>query len=133
MKAVVDVLDAIVDVEAMLIGLAQRLRLRNDVRDVSTTLHFSGGPTVDLYADAEMNNGEALSWGLLAVFKDSEWLIETAVRRNHAGGQDVVHQLPDRFAVTTIELAAELESAVTVLVGVWSDGGEMFAGEGYGP
>jgi hypothetical protein len=59
-------------------------------------------------------------------------MIESDPRRNHSSGQDFVRHLPERFAVTEIELASELRSAAAMLVGAWSDSEEMFVDEGYG-
>ena len=133
MESVVEVVTALVEAEAVLAEYAQRLRLRPDVSEVTTSMKFRAGPSIDLFADAELESGEALSWGLLANFDGTEWHIESDIRRNHEKGQDLVRQLPERFAVTPSELAAEIRSAAAMLVRDPLAEPELFSGEGYGP
>jgi hypothetical protein len=84
------VLNAVAEAHRLFSDLAVRLRERRDVREVVRTLHVAPGPSIDLYTDAELDNGEAVSWGVEAVLSDGEWIIASSLRRNHAHGQDEV-------------------------------------------
>lgn len=128
----VSVLGAIAEADRLFADLAVRLRQRSDVRDVHRTLRVAPGPVIDFGTDAELSNGEALSWALWATFSDGEWTLESSVRRNHSHGQDVVRMLPTRYALDAEELAVELVGAAAMAVQVWSDEDPMFSDEGYG-
>ena len=67
--------------------------------------------SIEWYVDAELHNGEAVSFRLLICWHSAEWTVESDVRRIHSGGSDEEVGLPTRFAIDVADLAMEVRSA----------------------
>ena len=113
------VFEALAAVHELLIALARELRSSPFVRTAVASIQprsYATGTVIECYVDAELNSGNALGWWLEFKWSDGLWEIESSVRHNTAAGEDVLVELPNRFAVDDDELAAELRGAGQMLV-----------------
>lgn len=109
------------DVSSKMRTLADSLRSRGQVTRVDRTCdprNGDAGPSVEWFVDAELSNGEALSWHLLVYWSENGWIIESEVRRVHAAGSDLEIQLETQRAgheeLSDALLAAADELVATV-------------------
>lgn len=95
---------------------SQQLRLNPAVTRVDRRCEIEDGerPSIEWYVDAEISNGEALSFRLLLYWHREEWIIESEVRRVHKAGSEVEFELPTRYALDD-DLQEELNSATSQL------------------
>jgi hypothetical protein len=128
----VAVLNAVAAADGIFAALGLRLRQRSDVREVLRTFHCGPGPRLDFATDAELTVGEAISWGVEVHFEDAEWVIESSIRRSHAHGQDLILELPTRYAIDFLEFTQELLSAARMVTQKLPQESPMFPREGYG-
>jgi hypothetical protein len=128
----VAVLNAVAAADGIFASLGLQLRKRSDVREVLRTFHCGPGPRLDFATDAELAVGEAISWGLEVRFDDAEWVIESSIRRSHAHGQDLILELPTRYAVDFQEFTQELLAAARMVTQKLPQDSPMFPREGYG-
>jgi len=115
---------AIANVTAEFARLAQWLDSHPGIRSVVHPLWITGGVTeseapmrVEWFADGELYDGRAVSFGMELCLLADEWLIEPAIRMNTDAGQHDVLDMPVRFAVEDEELLTELRGAMRHLVG----------------
>jgi hypothetical protein len=100
-------------------ALAQELRSSPFVTRVDRKGDFQDDgerPSIEWYVDAELANGEALSFRLLLYAQGHGWIIESDVRRIHKEGSDVEVELATRRALDD-DLPDELVSAALQLAG----------------
>jgi hypothetical protein len=129
--AEVSVVRSLAAVSEVFLGLAASLRSLEDVQKVSSLCwmraeerlgedHFrlgSGdGFRIEWYAEAEFVDGRVLSFSQEVAWHDGEWVVDASVRSSGADGEDVLLDLPRRFAVTAEDAVAELEGQSRLLV-----------------
>lgn len=88
-------LEGVVTCHEKLRGFAQTLRNRSDVTKVThwVDLHnIKEGICVEEFVDAELSNGETVSWALEITASTSAWNLEADLRRIYHAGQDVIEQ-----------------------------------------
>ena len=123
----VALLGVLADASAALRELTTSLRERPNVASVDRRCDVEGSDdrrSIEWYVDAELYNGEAVSFRLLIFWHSDEWTIESDVRRIHSGGSYEEVGLPTRFAVEVDDLAAEVRSASAHLAR-WRVGGGL--------
>lgn len=113
-----ETIGCLAEVTSVFGSLASWLRSEADVVSVADPVWVSGGHDaevgplrVEWYADAEFNDGRAVSFGLELRRHEGEWVVEPGVRITDRQGQDDLVDLPVRYAVDDDELCAELRGA----------------------
>ena len=72
---------------------------RPDVSEVLTRTDLTEDPpAVEWFVDAELTAGEALSWRLLAYWRDATWTIEADISRVQRAGSITELRFDDRTA-----------------------------------
>ena len=119
----VAVLRAMAEVSEMFVRLAVRLRSRGDVRRATHLFalraeeqlgedHFrvgsGAGFRMEWYAEAELDDGRDLSFAQEVAWHGGEWVVDASVRSVDHIGEEVVLELPRRFAIDAGEVAGEL-------------------------
>lgn len=87
---------------------AQEIRKHSSVTSVTCWLDaydFDNACRFEDYVDAEISNGEAISWRLEITLTLDEFIVEADVRKIHAAGYDVVAEVADRTYSTAAECA----------------------------
>lgn len=77
---------------------ADRLASRSVVRTVkhwSDMSNIDGAFRLEEYVDAELKNGQAISWCLELTLTADAMMVEADVRRIHREGQDVIEAIAD--------------------------------------
>ncbi|MBW3538654.1 MAG: hypothetical protein KY476_00140 [Planctomycetes bacterium] len=113
-------LHALAAANGRLIELAGELRRRSDVAEVSRRIdcrRYEQRTVVEGYVDAELVSGHAVSWWLEAGRRDDGWMIETAVLRTTAEGQETLIEFPVRSCETFAEFLDQLDTATLELTG----------------
>jgi hypothetical protein len=77
---------------------------------------LDGGSRVEEYVDAELLNGEAISWRLEITLTPEHCVIEADVRKIHKLGQDLVADVSDRTFSTVAECAQGLMESLQTLI-----------------
>jgi hypothetical protein len=80
-----------------------------------------GGFRLEWYAEAEFGDDNVLSFGQEAAWHDGEWIMDASVRRNGAGGEDILFELPRRSAITSEDVVADLREQSRMLVDRWEE------------
>lgn len=112
-------LDALARASERFVGLSRELGARAGVASTANALSFRGyrsGPMLEAYAEAELENGEALTWSLDATWGAASWAIRYGVSRNDATGHHRVLDFDEKSAATLEEFLGHLEAAVTDLI-----------------
>ncbi len=117
-------------VSEVFLGLAASLRALDGVQKVSSPCwmrveervgddHFrigSGdGFRVEWYAEAEFVDGRVLSFSQEVAWHDGEWVVDASARSSGAVGEDVLLDLPRRFAVIPGDAVVEMEGQSRML------------------
>jgi hypothetical protein len=113
------ILTCLADTGERLTGLARLLRNTPHVKSVTKACevrHLASGPVVAFYVDAELDSGNAVSWGLETSWDEGGWSIETGVRLTESSGQAPLIELGDRRVQTLDELVAEISAGTSGLV-----------------
>ncbi len=106
-------------ISSAMIEVADSLRAKPSVREVLRNYDirkYEGIPTLEAYADAELANGTALSWGIELRYEENYWIVEAALRKNHRDGQDVLQEFPEIRTDTFEELAPNAKKATEWLI-----------------
>lgn len=82
-------------------------------RDPNVTVE--AGPMIEWYVDAEYGSDRAISFALELVRGESEWIITSCVTSMEGDRQELLLEMPTRFAVEDDELVGELCSAARQL------------------
>jgi len=117
---------AIVRARDALARLKSTLSASRGVTDASVGMEISeyelvrkpgvGALSVEMWADAELDDGTARTWHLDLRWDGARWTLESHLLRDGSEGQDELHSFPLRHAGTAGEVARELDHAVRELV-----------------
>lgn len=110
-----DTLSALGSADACLGELALRLRRASDVREVLRRTDLFHRPAIEWYVDAELTDGEAVSWRLQASEAGSTWTITADVSRIRTEGGEVLAELA-HVVVAEAGLREGLTKAANCLV-----------------
>jgi hypothetical protein len=129
--AEVSVIRSLAAVSEAFLDLAASLRALEGVQKVSSPCwvraedrlgedHFRVGSgdgfRIEWYAEAEFRDGRVLSFSQEVSWHDGEWVVDASARSNGADGEDVLVELPQRFAITAEDAVAEMEGQSQMLV-----------------
>jgi hypothetical protein len=84
------------------------------------------GFRVEWYAEAEFEDGSAISFGQELSWHDGEWTIDASVRVNDDQGERVLLELPRRYATEPADLVSELRSQTRLLQEQEGEGIRLF-------
>ena len=79
--------------------------------DISARNYPLSGEVIEIYLDAELCDGNALSWYADITPEGDCWLLESRIARHSADGQDTMERFPDVCAAPA-DIPARLERAV---------------------
>jgi len=85
-----------------------------DVRD------YDSGLCVEIYLDAEMSNGEALTWWMDLTWNAHSWVATASLRRTDDSGQTAIRKSTPRPCRNVSEVVEALHALSGELVS-WSD------------
>ena len=116
------VIPALAQLREQLIAHARSLRKNQAVDAVSDKLDVreypEGGLQIEAYVDAELKNGEALTWWLEARLNDGVWTVDGSLTRNSSGLQDLLEQVKPRTCTTPSDLAQALGAVARELIAI---------------
>ena len=80
----------------MMATLARRVAEQADVLSAKSAIDirsYTDRVCLELFVDAELSQGTALTWWIELVWRQSKWGVEAAVRIVHRDGQDLLQQV----------------------------------------
>jgi len=88
-----------------------------EVHAVGDALHPDAEiPSVELWADAELDDGTARAWSLELRWAEPRWVIEAYLLKDSVQGQEELHAFPLRYADDAAGVARQLAEATRELV-----------------
>ncbi len=92
------------------------LRAEEQVSEDEFRVGEGEGFRAEWYAEAEFADSRALSFSQEAAWHRGEWVIDASVRNYPRSDDEVILELPRRYAVTVDEAISELKSQSRLLV-----------------
>ena len=92
-------------------------RLQNVAKVISSceVFKFEAESTLEAYLDAELKDGNGISWLLDVAWTDTEWIIRRKLVRSTNSGQDTIKEMPtktierfEEFVESLPRMASEL-------------------------
>ena len=74
------------------------------------------GYRIEWFVEAELDGGEGLSFGLDLARHGAEWVIEASARSHTVSGEDLLLELPTRYAIDAEGLKSELISQAEMML-----------------
>jgi hypothetical protein len=96
-EAVREVLESLGRVNRLFRDAASRLKRLPQVESVATALevmNYENGPCVEGYIDAELRDGNGVSWRFDVTWDADYWHIRGTLERNSALGNEVMERIP---------------------------------------
>lgn len=117
-------LDAIAEINQIFIDHAiemRRLKMVSEAINSCTVFRYETGSQMEAHLDAELKDGNAISWLLEVSWTDVEWTIRRKLVKQTNSGQDAIKELPaktisrfEEFVDCLPTLAAELTALRTL-------------------
>ena len=120
----IPVLSSLTDIDLAFAEIARWLRQQPGIRRSSHSVHMSRRRADDeapaafviaFYADAVHESECGVDFVLELTCANDEWLIESSVRGGGRDRDDIVHEFPDRMAISDRDLLVELDGATRML------------------
>jgi hypothetical protein len=108
-KAIRDTLEALGLVNRLFRDAASSLGRLPQVKSVATALEimsYENGSRIEGYVDAELQDGNGISWLLDVQWNADSWTIRATLEKNSAAGNEVIEQLPPAN-IADVELLPE--------------------------
>jgi hypothetical protein len=124
LRTLADVAERLAELAAWLRGTPEVVAVRRSCWMNSEELAEDGvvrvgqgdGYRIEWFVEADLESGAGLSFGLDLAWHGAEWVIEASARSHTASGEDVVLELPARYAIDAEDLRNELTSQVEMML-----------------
>ena len=86
------------------------------VEDGAVRVGHGDGYRIEWFVEADLDSGEGLSFGLDVAWHGAEWVIEASARSQTVRGEELLLELPTRYAIDAEDLKSELISQVEMML-----------------
>jgi hypothetical protein len=117
-KQAIGLLEAVATSNEKLISLSETLQSHPAVVRALRGFdcrYYQTGVMVELYVDAELQNGYAMSWWVDLSWTETNWIIESKILINRDQGQEVLKEFPDKSPETLKDLIDQLKETISTL------------------